>query len=122
MPVRIDPLIVEELADMDLVLWEAKHPKRDVWNEEKQKYTSREDKNWVTICITGPGLTVDAVAGAPTLRKAVDAALRTFLADRVPGLRGAMLRLEREMFGLALHISAHRYTSNLEDEDGDIPF
>lgn len=121
MPVKIDPAIVEELAALDLVIWEAKHPKRAFFNEKTQKMSQREDKSWCVVSITGPGVDRECSAGAATLRLAVDACLRTYFADRVPGLRGALLRLEHAVFQTALELMSARVLKEADDDD-DIPF
>lgn len=118
MPVKIEPYIVEELASLDLVIWEAKHPKLPVWDEKRGKHVTREDKSWVLVSLAGPGVE-ECRAGARTLRQAVDAALTHFLADRVPGLRGAMMRLEKAMFDLQ---QAIRWQTLDSEYDDDIPF
>lgn len=124
MPVKIDPFIVEELRGMDLVIWEAKHPKKPMWDEKQSKYVVREDKSWVTVRLAGPRSGDHAVGGAADLRQAVDAALRSFFPDRVPGLRGSLMRLEQAM--LDMNTTAHfaamarRGEDNLYDDD--IPF
>ena len=117
MPVKVDPLIVEELAALDLVLWEAKHPKVAFFNEKTGKMSSREDKGWVIVSLAGPGVTENCLAGQSTLRRAVDTALRTYFADRVPGLKGAMLRLEA-----ALWATERTIAESIYDPEDDIPF
>ncbi len=115
MPVKIDSAIVEELASMDLVLWEAKHPRVPFYNDKTMKESHREDKTWVLVSIAGPGVE-EIRAGARTLKKAVDAALvHSDLHKRVPGLRGAMLRLERALWDLTRRCVEDRY-------EDDIPF
>lgn len=121
MPVKIDPAITAELQEMDLVLWEAQHPKQPFFNEKTQKHSQREDKSWCLVSLTGPGVTRECRAGAATLRQAVDACLRTYFRDRVPGLRGAMMRLEHEVFTLAIDMMSTRNLSG-DDDDDDIPF
>lgn len=114
MPVKIEPAIVEELLAMDLTIWEAKHP-RIPFTNKAGKQSTKEDKSWVVVSLAGPGVE-EARAGAQTLRQAVDAALmHAGLADRVPGLRGAMLRLEMEMWRLGRLLVEERY-------EDDIPF
>jgi hypothetical protein len=112
---------VEELAAMDLVLWEAKHPKQVFFNEKTGKMSSREDKDWVVISLAGPGVDGEKPAGASTLRDAVDAALRTYFADRVPGLRGALLRLEKACFETTLCLMADRNLAG-DCDDNEVPF
>lgn len=120
MPVKIDPAITEELAAMDLVIWEAKHPKRQEVSPKTGKMTTREDKGRVLVSIAGPGVQ-EAPGGGKTLREAVDAALgHSPLAARVPGLRGAMMRLEKAILDLA--VSAHAQAHYDSDYDDDIPF
>lgn len=118
MPVKVDPLIVEELTGMDLTLWEAKHPRQQFINV-KGKSSTREDKGWVIVALAGPGVVEDCRAGAATLRKAVDTALTFHFADRVPGVRGAMMRLEKAMWDLGRTIMEAAYNA---DPDDDIPF
>lgn len=123
MPVKIEPHIVEELQAMDLVLWECRHPKRPVWNEAKGKNTDREDKEWVIVSLAGPGVPNYVGGGGKTLRLAVDAALTHFLPDRVRGLRGAVMRLEKAMFDLGQACVSTRWKIEGDDlDDGDIPF
>lgn len=121
MPVKIEPHIVEELASMDLVLWEAKHPKVAFFNEKTGKMSYRERKDWVIISLIGPGVDGDKPAGAPTLREAVDAALRTYFSERIPGLRGAMLRLEKACFETTVRLMSDRNLAGSDDDD-DISF
>lgn len=120
MPVKVDPAIVEELASMDLVLWEAKHPRQAFLSDKTGKMSSRERKDWVIISLTGPGVDGEKPAGAPTLREAVDTALRTYFSDRVPGLRGSILRLEKACFEMTVSLMAGRNLAGEEDED--VPF
>lgn len=110
MPVKIDPAIVEELASMDLVIWSAVHPKFPTGCSEKTgKPTMREDKSWVIVTLTGPGVERESSASGPTLRRAVDNALAVYFPDRVSGLKGAMLRLGEAMFGLRGDIHERLY-------------
>lgn len=119
MPVKIDPEITAELQAMELVLWEAKHPKLQVWNEAKGKLTPREDKSWVIVTVTGPGAD-ECYGSGKTLREAVDTALRNpSISDRVPGLKGAMLRCEEAMFKTWLTMREQAYDGGYDD---DIPF
>lgn len=121
MPVKLDPLIAEELSAMDLVLWEAKHPREAVVSEKTGKPTTREDKSWVLVSLAGPGVD-EARGGGRTLREAVDAAIRhSALAERVPGLRGSMLRAERALFDLSMRMAESRYDAQVEPDD-DVPF
>lgn len=125
MPVKIDPQIMEELAAMDLVLWEAKHPRVPFFNEKTQKQSSREDKAWVTVTLMGPGVTNPIPWGAPTLRAAVDKALAWGFMDRVTGLKGAMMWLEKELGTLEGKLRWERMKADMgfEGEDDDfIPF
>jgi len=121
MPVKVDPYVVEELAGLGLVLWEAKHPKHAVTSPKTGKPTLREDKSWVLVALAGPGVE-ETYGGGATLRAAVDSAIRhSPLCDRVPGLRGAVLRAERALFDLALTMATDRYARG-DDLDDSIPF
>ncbi len=134
MPVKIDPLIVEELATMDLAIWSAKHPKAFSGMSEKTgKAVYRENKAVVSVTVNGPGLRREAYGFGSTLRLAIDDALISgLLADRVPGIRGAMLRLEAAIRGLVrtamydrLYIEQPGYDRSVafgDDLDDDIPF
>jgi hypothetical protein len=118
MPVKLDPIIIEELASMDLTLWEAKHPRTSFVNAAG-KMSSREDKSWVLVYLAGPGV-IGEHGGGPTLRQAVDAALvYSGLCERVPGVRGAMLRLEKEVGATVRQLVEGRCR---EADDDDIPF
>lgn len=119
MPVKVDLLIVEELAAMDLTLWEAKHP-RQAFVNKAGKMSSREDKGWVIVSLAGPGVTEDARAGAATLREAVDTALAWYFSDRVPGVKGAILRLNKAVWDLSRRITEDLYDAG--EFDDDIPF
>lgn len=121
MPVKIDPDITAELAALDLVLWEAKHPKIAAVNAKTGKPTQREDKGWVLVLLHGPGVQPEARASGPTLRQAVDQALTHYFADRVPGLKGAMLRLEKATWDLQRHIAETLFAAEGGDDDS-IPF
>lgn len=128
MPVKIDPEIVEELAAMDLVIWEAMYQKQDVLNEKTGKFSKRENKNWVFCTLAGPGTPEHCIGSGKTLREAVDSVLTKWFADRVPGIRGAMMRLDRELLGLMLDTMEYRYKiapSTIiydDDIDDDVPF
>lgn len=121
MPVKIDPDIVDELRDMDLAIWEAKHFKRPVYNEKTGKTTMRENKDWVIVTLAGPG--VDHKQGSgKTLRAAVDSVIVSHFADRVPGVRGKMMVLERELWSLFLVLMELNYELDPESLNDDIPF
>lgn len=127
MPVKIDPHIVAELAELDLVIWEAKHPKIASGVSPKTgRLVFKESKAWVVAVVTGPGVDGEKHGGGPTLSVAVDAILRTYFADRVPGLRGAILRAERALFDLAQVCSVKSFklsgAPGASDYDDDIPF
>lgn len=117
----MDPVIVDELSSMDLVLWEAKHPREAVISAKTGKPTTRENKSWVLVSLAGPGVD-EARGGGATLRSAVDAALRhSPLADRVTGLRGSLLRAERAIFDLTMRLTEDRYDTETGLDD-DVPF
>ncbi len=121
MPVKIDPDIVAELREMDLTIWEAKHFKTEVFNEKLGKMTLRENKNWVIVTIAGPGVGSTQGSGK-TLRDAVDSVIVAHFADRVRGLRGKMMVLERELWNLFMVCMELKYELNPELIDSDIPF
>lgn len=121
MPVKIDQDIVAELQEMDLTIWEAKHFKTEVFNEKLGKMTLRENKNWVIVTIAGPG--VDSTQGSgKTLRAAVDSVIVSHFADRVPGLRGKMMVLERELWNLFMVCMELKYELNPALIDDAVPF
>lgn len=121
MPVKIDPDIVAELQEMDLTIWSAVHFKRSVLNEKTGKMTLRENKNWVIVTLAGPG--VDQVQGSgKTLREAVDCVLVSHFADRVRGIRGRMMVLERELWKLFMVCMELKYELDPALLDDDIPF
>lgn len=125
MPVKVDPLIVEELAAMDLVLWSATHPKRYMLNEKTGKMSLREDKGWCLVSLAGPGVERECNAGAATLRQAVDAALQAFFRDRVTGVKGALLRLGKALHELEGKVRWDRLMLEHEysgDPDDFVPF
>lgn len=118
MPVKIDPFIVEELAAIDIVIWEAKHPKQSFFNEKTGKQSTREDKSWVHVSLAGPGLD-ECIGSGPSLRVAVDRAIvHSVIVFHVPGLRGQMLRLERALWDLDRHLATARIDQEFAD---DIP-
>lgn len=124
MPVKINPLILEELAALNLTLWEAKHPRTPFVNKAG-KMSSREDKSWVLISLAGPGVTQECRAGAATLRQAVDSGLAYYFADRVPGIKGAMLKLEKALLELNVSVRWERLMAEdgyTGDRDDFIPF
>lgn len=125
MPVKIDPDIVEELRAMDLLLWECRHPKQPFFNEKTGKMSSREDKGWCLVQLAGPGVSGECRAGAPTLRQAVDTALAYYFPDRIGGLKGALLRLDKALLDLTVAIRGQKMMVE-EGYDGDwddfIPF
>jgi hypothetical protein len=126
-PVKIDPLIVDELASMDLAIWSARHPKVFSGMSEKTgKAVYRENKQAVSVTVNGPGLKREAYGYGTTLRLAIDDALVTgSLADRVRGIRGAVLRLEAAIRSLSQKAKWERlmledgYEGDLDDY---IPF
>lgn len=121
MPVKIDPDIVAELQEMNLTIWEAKHFKRPVLNEKTGKMTMRENKDWVIVTIAGPG--VDSIQGSGrTLRLAVDSVIVPHFADRVSGIRGKMMVLERELWNLFMVCMELKYELDPTLLDDDIPF
>lgn len=121
MPVKIDPDIVEELREMGLTIWEAKHFKHNVLNEKTGKMSLRENKNWVIVTLAGPG--VDQVQGSgKTLREAVDCVIVSKFADRVPGVRGALMRCESALWGCFMACMETKYKLDPDSLDDDIPF
>ena len=121
MPVKIEPEIVEELRDIGLAIWEAKYYKQPFFNEKTGKMSQRENKNWVIVTLAGPG--VDQVSSSgKTLRIAVDNLIARHFADRVNGLRGAMLRLEGELWNLFMACMETKYAIDPESLDDVIPF
>ena len=121
MPVKIDPDIVAELQAMDLTIWAAVHFKHSVLNEKTGKMTLRENKNWTIVTLAGPG--VEQVQGSgKTLREAVDSVVVKHFADRVPGIRGKMMILERELWNLFMVCMELKYELDPELLDDDIPF
>lgn len=122
MPVKIDPFIVEELAAMDLVIWEARHPKVPFYNTKTMKESTREDKTWVVVCLAGPGTEGDCSAGDKDLRGAVDRALAYHFPEKLHGLRGALLKLDRAVLELNTVIRWERWQSEGGDYEDDIPF
>ena len=124
MPVKIEQAIVEDLATMNLVIWEARHPKRFAGISEKTgKPIQREDKSQVNLALAGPGVSAECWGYGSTLQAAVDDALRSpLLIDRVPGLRGAIMRLDRALTELRYGLAAERFKQSPDDLDDDIPF
>lgn len=125
MPVKIDPEIVAELEALDLVIWEAKHPKQPFFNEKTGKHSQREDKSWCLVVIAGPGVDGECRAGAATLRAAVDAALAYHFPERFTGLKAALLKLGKEIISLNTQVRWQRHMAE-DGYDGDpddyIPF
>lgn len=124
MPVKLDPEIAADLAAMDLTIWEAKHPKVVSGVSEKTgKLIHRENKERVNVALAGPGVSAECWGYGSTLQAAVDDALRSpLLIDRVPGLRGAMMRLDRALMELRYGMAAERFKVSPDDLDDDIPF
>jgi hypothetical protein len=122
MPVKIDPAIVAELQEMDLVIWEAVHPKEPFFNEKTQKHSQRENKGWCMVSLAGPGVDEQRRASGHTLRAAVDAALAYHFPERLVGLRGALLKLDKEMLRLNTAVYGTRLKLTGELDDDDIPF
>lgn len=127
MPVKLDPLIQEELEAMDLTIWTAIHPKQPFWNEKTGKHSQREDKSRVIVTLAGPGITEGGHGYGGSLREAVDDALASpVLRDRPKGLKGALTRLEAAMSDLRRVLSWEAIYARegvaLEDRDDFIPF
>lgn len=127
MPVKLDPLIQEELEAMDLTIWTAIHPKQPFWNEKTGKHSQREDKSRVIVTLAGPGITEGGHGYGGSLREAVDDALASpALRDRPKGLKGALTRLEAAMSDLRRVLSWEAIYARegvaLEDRDDFIPF
>lgn len=127
MPVKIDPIINEQLQAMNLTLWTCIHPKHPFFNEKTGKMSQREDKSRVIVTLAGPGLPDMAHGFGGSLREAVDAALGgKETRERVPGLKGALLRLEAAMDDLRRTVLWEAiYTKNdvdPEDRDDFVPF
>jgi len=121
MPVKLDPTILEELRGMDLTLWSATHPKQDFFNEKTSRQSTRENKGWVIVALAGPGITKELYGSGATLRVAIDSAIiHGGLADRVTGLRGALMRLEHSVFALQRRISDDLFDAGGYDDD--VPF
>lgn len=123
MPVKLDPILVEELAAMDLTIWSAAYRRNMVFNPKTGKTSSREDKSWITVALAGPGID-EQWGGGKTLREAVDAAMVPHLVDRVPGLRGALLRLKIALSALTSAVMIRRFNENRPEgeEWDDVPF
>lgn len=121
MPVKLDPEIVSELAEMELVIWSAKHLKKAVYNEDTGKTSFRENKDWVIVEVAGPGFVV-AIGSGKTLRAAVDNILWNSFSDRVPGIRGTMMRLEKELWSLFMVCMELKYELDPDLLDDTIPF
>lgn len=143
MPVKSDPIINEQLQAMNLTIWSMMHPKQPFFNEKTGKQSQREDKTRVIVTLNGPGVSHPAMGFGATLREAVDDALMTGrdqpLLDRVPGLKGALLRLDAAMSALRFVMMQDRYSyerfgfshttafgeltaEQLKDLDDDVPF
>lgn len=125
MPVKIDPYIVEELAAVDLVIWEAKHPRERFYNTKTMKESTREDKTWVVVQLAGPGSEGDCRAGDKTLRDAVDRAMAYHFPEKLHGVKGALLKLDRAVLELNTVVKWERFMAE-EGYEGDrddfIPF
>jgi hypothetical protein len=121
MPVKIDPEIVEELAAVDLVIWEAKHPKMPFFNEKTGKWSQRENKGRVIVTVAGPGVP-EALGGGTTLREAVDSAIKTSFPDKLKGVRGALLRLDEALLRCYIAMMELNYKIDPESLDDDVPF
>ena len=124
MPVKLDPDIQEHLESLNLTLWEAKHPKVVSGVSEKTgKLVHRENKDRVNVALQGPVLDHDCLGFGSTLQEAVDDALASpALIGRVPGLKGAMMRLERAVGDLRYGLAAERFKVDPGELDDDIPF
>lgn len=121
--VRIPESLREELAKMDLTIWIAMHPMTYENHTAFENGRGREDRTRVQVQLAGPGLEDYSPWGhGATIYEAVRAALEDpAVAGRVPGLRGAMLRLEIALSDLQQAILRHRWTQG-GDHDDEIPF
>lgn len=126
---KIPQAIVDELADMNLVIWFCGYGSKYVEGSARP----RQDTSLVNVQITGPGLTERSPWGrGQTLRAAIDHALRDpLIADRVTGLKGAIMRLDNALTDLGHTVLLRRLAmSRLDagawgfdnDLDDDVPF
>jgi hypothetical protein len=110
MPVKIDREVADRLLDMGLTVWSAKHPKVASGISPKTgKTVFKEDKNWCIVELAGPGLEDNPIGSGKTFRAAARNALKhKCVVDRVPGLYGAMMRLDAALLGLNTEMHFHR--------------
>ncbi len=88
--------------------------------------SQREDKSRTHVALAGPGVPAECWGYGPTLQAAVDDALASpLLIDRVPGLKGAMIRRCRELAPMEFRVKWERLKieDGFEGDDDDfIPF
>lgn len=107
--VPVPALLRIELAEMNLVVWEAKRERKGAQ---------------ITLQLAGPGLSTMPFGYGLTIEEAVAEALRNpwFLQQR-PGLVGAMARLEEQLRRLEIDLFWRRYGCiGGDDIDDDVPF
>lgn len=121
--VKIPESIRAELASIGLTVWLAQHP---MIYKEVGATRPTMDKTRVTIQLNGPGLGAYSPWGkGATVREAVDDAMaHPVLIDRVPGLKGCILRLDRAAGDLTgvLRVAKFCYGRPHGDLDDEVPF
>ncbi len=105
--VKVPDAMRDELAESRLVVWEA-----------KKSRLSKEHPWRFVVTLAGPGLDIQPNGYGDSLDEAVTVALRNpwFLA-KMPGLAGALARLEFEIGQLNFRLSI-----NSGSIDDDVPF
>lgn len=122
--VRVPDSIKEELEAMNLVVWLAHHPLRWDYEVNGIKGKGKHNTEIVIVQLAGPGLDERSLWGhGPNIRVAVDEALKAnhYTLARVPGLKGAMLRLESEMARTARQVALTCWRAGGHPDD-EVPF
>lgn len=121
--VKVPESLREDLASIGLVVWSVMHPMEFGYTIGGSAGRGRHDKTRVMVQLSGPGLADASPWGyGGDIRGAVNDALsHPEVIGRVTGLKGAMMRLEREMYALqrAMQWAAYREGGEQADE---IPF
>lgn len=121
--VKIPESLREELAGLELAVWIAIHPMIYDTVEKFNKGQGRHDTTRVQVQLAGPGLGGQSPWGCgKNLQEAVNDALHNSLViDRVPGLKGALMRLDAAIGGLQQAVLWNRWKYG-GDQDDEIPF
>ena len=120
--VRIPESLRDELSNMGLTIWNAMHPMRYDYEVGGKQGKGRHDKTRVMVQLAGPGLDNAPWGYGGNLQEALNDALRhPEIIDRVGGLKGSMMRLDKALGDLKNAVIWSKWQIGGEQDD-EIPF